>query len=187
MYIFMMILSISVIMFLCVKYYVGRHSQNASVKYGRYQRNIVTLTQTVQFLLSYISVEVLLSLVLSVLEANKFSRQIHMQNIQCPMLKSSFSDTIRSVYNFWYLIEYFSIQFVIPLLLIMNVRRKGYFIKTPAIVRDPEFYVRPPQIQPRTSIYIISNERSLRAVRILGGQRTYKPERRVVQLPVISV
>ena len=74
MYIFMMILSISVIMFLCVKYYVGRHSQNASVKYGRYQRNIVTLTQTVQFLLSYISVEVLLSLVLSVLEANKFSR-----------------------------------------------------------------------------------------------------------------
>ena len=103
------------------------------------------------------------------------------------MLKSCFSETIRSVYNFWYLIEYFSIQFVIPLLLIMNVRRKGYFIKTPAIVRDPEFYVRPPQIQPRTSIYIISNERSLRAVRILGGQRTYKPERRVVQLPVISV
>ena len=71
-----MILVLAIIMFIGVKFYLSRRSQGGSMpaKYGPYQRNVVTLSQTVQCFILFIITEVLLAVSLSALESKGVSR-----------------------------------------------------------------------------------------------------------------
>ena len=69
-------LLIMITMFIGVKFYIGRQSKNGSVpiKYGRFQRNLVTLSQTIQFFFAFIIVEALQQILIIVMESYEVPR-----------------------------------------------------------------------------------------------------------------
>ena len=63
-------------MFIAVKFFLRRRSNGGGMppKYGPYQRNLVTLSQTVQFFIFFILTEVFLAVFLTILESRAIAR-----------------------------------------------------------------------------------------------------------------
>ena len=66
----------AIIMLIAIKYFVSKRSKDSQIpaKFGRYQRNLLTFSQTVVFFVSFIGVEVALAFGITFLESNSISR-----------------------------------------------------------------------------------------------------------------
>ena len=92
-----MILVLATVMFIGVKFYLSRRCRggNRPAKYGPYQRNLITLSQTVQCFILFIITEVILAVSLSILESKGVSRYIlHHQLNDLATTETSISATL---------------------------------------------------------------------------------------------
>ena len=78
-----MILVLAIIMFIGVQFYLSRRSNgtNMPAKYGSYQRNLITLSQTVHCFTLFIMTEVLLAVALNILESNDIPRYVKISQL----------------------------------------------------------------------------------------------------------
>lgn len=128
---------ISSIVFYTVKKYVRSNtntSKNIPIKFGKYQRNVVTFNQTMIFGLSLIISNAIL--------------------VTIPLINDDFTNTFirQIVIIFQILVFDIVFGFMMPFLTLINLRKKipDFYIQNRRVIkRDPIFYIFKPDFLPR--------------------------------------
>ena len=149
----------AIIMLTAIKYFVSKRSKDNQIpaKFGRYQRNLLTFAQTVTFFIGFIGFEVALAFVITFLENNSISRQgFKSFSLLLVLLFACYSDNIRKVQIGAYLSKNLILSVVMPMSLIFDLSRKGFFI----IVKESKYegftFVNEPKIEPRRQVVMHS-------------------------------
>ena len=148
----------AIIMLAAIKYFVSKRSKDNQIpaKFGRYQRNLLTFSQTVTFFVSFIGFEVALAFVISVLEKNTVSRYVF-QKFQSTNNDAFYcSDNIRQVQIGAYLSKNLILSVVMPMSLIFDLSRKGFFMTVKESKYERFTFVNKPKIEPRRQVVMHS-------------------------------